>query len=137
MSSWRTAVAVGIGGFCVATNLLGFDGGEARADATGAAPAVESFDEGSTELVPSPLASSQPGCGNSGGRGKWECTAKGGLHDTTGGKAPCAGVGTYLTGPAVRGASETEACATAKHALNATVPEGCYPKHVKCKCSKR
>lgn len=135
MSSWRAAVAVGICGFCLATNLLGFEGGEARAAAS-EAPPIPSLDD-DLAPAPSPAASSQPGCGNNAGRGKWECTAKGGLHDTTGGKAPCDGVGTYLTGPAVRGSSETEACATAKHALNATVPEGCYPKHVKCKCSKR
>lgn len=131
MSFWRRALAVGICGFACATNPFGFATGEARAASTNAQTLTPSLTDDAIRLAPK----QQPGC-DSAGSGKWECVAKGGLHDTTGGKAPCAEVGTYFYGPPARGSSQAEACQAAKHGLNATVPQGCYPKHVDCKCKK-
>lgn len=122
----RGVIAVGVLGFALATNLLGFGSAQAL-------PAERLVPLGDTSLE---LAPKPPNCANATGSGKWVCVAKGGLHDTTGGKAPCAQVGQSFYGPATRGASEQEACAAAKHALNSRVPRGCYPKHVKCECQK-
>jgi hypothetical protein len=127
----RSVVALGICGFALATNLLGFSSGEAHAEPSRAERLVPTGDS-SVELAPK----KPPNCGNATGKGKWACVAKGGLHDTTKGKAPCAQVGQFFYGPAARGRSEDEACAEAKHGLNSNVPQGCYPKHVKCECYK-
>ena len=127
----RSVVALGICGFALATNLLGFDGGQAHAQPAGA-EGLLAVGDSSIELAPK----TPPNCANATGKGKWACVAKGGLHDTTKGKAPCAQVGQFFYGPAVRGRSEDEACAEAKHALNSNIPRGCYPKHVDCDCYK-
>jgi hypothetical protein len=123
----RSVVALGICGFVLATNPLGFRSSEAHAEPTRAERLVPVGDS-SDELAPKP----PPNCANATGKGKWVCVAKGTLHDTTKGKAPCAQVGQHFYGPAVRGASQAEACTGAKHALNSNIPQGCYPKHVDC-----
>jgi hypothetical protein len=110
---------------------LGLGGSEAHAEPTRAERLLPVGDR-SVELAPKPPLN----CENATGKGKWVCVAKGGLHDTTGGKAPCAQVGQYFYGPAVRGSSKDEACVGAKHALNSNIPRGCYPKHVDCDCDK-
>jgi hypothetical protein len=127
----RLVVAFGICGFALATNLLGFGRNEAHAEPARAERLVPEGDS-SVELAPK----TPPNCANATGKGKWACVGKGALHDTTKGKAPCAQVGQFFYGPAVRGRSEDEACAEAKHALNSNVPQGCYPKHVACDCYK-
>lgn len=127
----RSVVALGIWGLVLATNPLGFGSREAHAEQPRGERLVPEGDS-SVELAPKKPVD----CSNATGKGKWVCVAKGGLHDTTGGKAPCAQVGQYFYGPAVRASSEDEACAGAKHALNSRIPRGCYPKHVDCDCNK-
>lgn len=71
--------------------------------------------------------------------GRWTCHARSAVLQIPK-QLPvnvCPHADTIMDGPSVSGSNEAAACKAAKHAFNDMMPEGCRPKHMQCKCTKR